>query len=263
MRFWGLLLLPYFLYAAYVDNDLDGVDDSVDLCPNTPFEILVDEKGCNIAKKRSFVNGSWTLQAGVSRNIDTLYDDTSLLNLYLDYKTGSWDIAISSNNTNTGRSGIVDLEDDLFVTVGYSFRYDKIDLRLFGGTKFAFMQEERNSRDNDYYGGFNVDYTVNNTYDIFAYYSYTLSSDSPNIDYTNFHSLSLGAGHYIRDNLYGALSYNYIGSYYEGGKDYRSLSLYAIYLFGERTFFSFNYAYGLNASSYDHSILLNFGVRFE
>ena len=42
-----ILLSVFFLYG-YVDSDLDGVDDSVDKCPNTPFSDLVNEHGCSV-----------------------------------------------------------------------------------------------------------------------------------------------------------------------------------------------------------------------
>jgi len=43
-----LLILIVFNLYGYVDSDLDGVDDSIDRCPNTPFSDLVDKNGCTI-----------------------------------------------------------------------------------------------------------------------------------------------------------------------------------------------------------------------
>ncbi|WP_457596260.1 hypothetical protein [Hydrogenimonas sp.] len=42
----GLLIASTLL--AYVDSDLDGVEDSLDRCPNTPLYDLVDQKGCSV-----------------------------------------------------------------------------------------------------------------------------------------------------------------------------------------------------------------------
>ncbi len=38
------------LFAANIiqDKDMDGVIDSIDKCPNTPFFDIVDETGCSI-----------------------------------------------------------------------------------------------------------------------------------------------------------------------------------------------------------------------
>jgi len=43
-----LLILIVFNLYGYTDTDLDGVDDSIDKCPNTPFTDLVDKNGCSI-----------------------------------------------------------------------------------------------------------------------------------------------------------------------------------------------------------------------
>ena len=42
-----ILLLPLWLFA-YSDNDLDGVEDKDDLCPNTSLAEIVDDTGCTI-----------------------------------------------------------------------------------------------------------------------------------------------------------------------------------------------------------------------
>ncbi len=63
-----MLLSAFFLYG-YVDSDLDGVDDSVDKCPNTPFSDLVNESGCTIKSlvKKDNKNESHTQKAKKKR----------------------------------------------------------------------------------------------------------------------------------------------------------------------------------------------------
>jgi len=41
-----IFLLLSTLSVAYEDHDIDGVEDSLDACPDTPFNVLVNEKGC-------------------------------------------------------------------------------------------------------------------------------------------------------------------------------------------------------------------------
>ena len=48
MRKIFLLLSLTIGLLAYSDSDLDGVDDKIDLCPNTPFSDLIDINGCSI-----------------------------------------------------------------------------------------------------------------------------------------------------------------------------------------------------------------------
>ena len=42
-----ILILLSGMSIAYEDQDIDGVEDSVDECPNTPFDALVDKRGCS------------------------------------------------------------------------------------------------------------------------------------------------------------------------------------------------------------------------
>ena len=254
------LLIPFILEGAtsYVDYDLDGVDDAIDQCPNTPFDVLVDRFGCNMEKQKK---GRLTLQAGFNRNIDSSYDNSTLLNLYLGYTYKNWDISLSSANYNTNPGTIVDLEDDIFLTAGYTFYNDNLQTRIFAGTKFAFL--ENTDRDNDYYVGTNITYMFNKKQDIFAYYSYTLSGDSDTVHYKNFHTFSVGTGYYVTPQWYNALSYSYVSSYYTGGESYQTLSWYSTYMMNSNTYIAFNYAYGLNESSYDHTFSLSIGAFFE
>ena len=46
MKFYNLifsLALVNTLLIGYEDSDIDGVDDSIDLCPDTSFDKLVDK----------------------------------------------------------------------------------------------------------------------------------------------------------------------------------------------------------------------------
>jgi hypothetical protein len=248
--------------AEYVDNDLDGVDDAVDLCLNTPFDVLVDEYGCDMNKKG--VPGKLLIQVGVNQNIDSIYDNSTLLNFFADYSYGNWDISLATANYNTSNlTTIVDAEDDLFLTLGYTFKTNQFTTKVMGGTKFAFMQDDSADRDNDWYAALNLDYRVNEKINLFGYYSYTLSGDSSLVEYKDFHTVSVGTGYAVTPQWYSSLSYNYASAYYEGGSSYQSLSWFNAYMLSEKLYVSFNYAYGLNDESYDHTFSFAIGGFFE
>ena len=262
---WISLFLVCFcpillLSSTYIDNDLDGVNDSIDQCLHTPFDVLVNEVGC---AQTTQTHGKVTLQAGATYNHGSTYDDTTLLNLYLGYQRGAWDASLSSTNYNTGLESIVDQEDDLFLTMGYTLYAQDFETRLSVGTKFAFMKDGGISRDNDYYAGLNLTYTLNQQQDMFFYYSYTLSSNTATTKYNNFHTLSLGTGYTVMPKWYTALAYNYISAYYENGESYQTLSWYNTYMITEHSYVLLNYSYGLTKESYDHTVTLSIGVTFE
>jgi predicted porin len=265
LRIFSILIIYTGILSAstqYVDYDLDGVDDSIDLCPNTPFDVLVDAHGCNIEKKA--LPGKLLIQAGVNRHTDAVYENTTLLNFFADYSYQNWDISLSSATYNTSNlTTIVDAEDDLFLTVGYTFHKEGLTTKIMGGTKFASMEDSGTDRDNDWYAAVNLDYTLNNKVNLFGYYSYTISGDSSTIDYKNFHTVSVGAGYSITPLWYSSLSYNYASVYYSGGESYQSLSWFNAYMLTKSVYISLNYAYGLNDTSYDHTFSFAIGAFFE
>jgi len=249
--------------ASYVDYDLDGVDDSIDLCPNTPFDVLVDAHGCDMEKKQT-LPGKVLIQAGVSRTIDSEYKETTILNFFADYSYGNWDISLASNNYATGDlSTILDAEDDLFLTLGYTFHMEALTTKIMAGTTFAFMEECDNDRDNSWYGALDLDYQLNDTVNLFGYYSFTINSDTKYLKYKNFHTLSAGAGYMPASSWYTSFSYNYASSCYSGGENYQSLSWFNAYMLTSSLYLSVNYTYGLNDASYDHTISFAIGALFE
>ena len=80
--FFSLSLLTGLLFGAYIDTDIDGVEDSLDLCKNTPFDQLVDAFGCSENASENI----WTLKAGTELGFDT-FDEKDLEN-YL--ASGEW-----------------------------------------------------------------------------------------------------------------------------------------------------------------------------
>jgi hypothetical protein len=257
--FSSLFILSTSL-LAFNDQDIDGVDDTHDLCINTPFDVIVDEDGCPYNKKNS---GKFIFQIGEDISFNSFSNKTNTLNLFLNYNYKKWDFSISSSNYNaTNVNTVVDTEDDLYLTVGYLFQKNKLNSKISVGTKFAFMDDDSIDRDNDFFISTNFDYFINPKQNIFLYYSYTSSGDSDKTDYENFHSLSLGTGYAFTDKWYSALSYNYAQSPYQGTKSYRALSWFNYYVLPNDFYISCNYARTLNNSSYDHMISFNIGVKF-
>ena len=254
-----LLFLSTLL--AYEDQDIDGVDDSKDLCPNTPFDVVVDERGCSYDKK---ILGKITLQIGSDINFNTLSNTSSNLNLFVNYNYNHWDFSFSSSNyRTTNLNTISSSENNLYLTMGYLFQNTSFNTKVSVGTKFALTDDETAGRDNDYFSSINFDYFINKKQNIFFYYNYTLSGDSPTIDYDDFHSYSVGTGYALSDKWYSAISYNYSASIYPEDEAYNAISWFNSYAVSKDFFVTCNYAYTLDDLSYDHTISFNIGVHFE
>jgi len=255
------LLLFSSSLLAFEDQDIDGVSDSYDLCPDTPFDDIVNTQGCAHNQK---ISGKFTFQIGSDISFEKLSDISNNLNLYVNYHYAQWDFSLSSTNNNfTNLNTTNTSENDLYFTVGHLFQYEQLNTKASLGTKFAFMDNDDIQRDNDYYASIHLDYYTSTTHNVFLYYNYTVSGQSTNTVYNDFASASLGTGYMFTPKWYSALSYNYSGSPYPGVKDYKALSWFNSYNFTKDLYITCNYAYTLNNSTAQHILSLNIGVHFE
>jgi len=88
------LVITSFIFCS-TDSDIDGVDDSIDLCPNTPFDVLVDKDGC---PQNKLFPGKLVLQLGSDITFNQTENTANNLNIYADYMIKEWDFSISSSN---------------------------------------------------------------------------------------------------------------------------------------------------------------------
>ncbi|CAA6825430.1 MAG: Unknown protein, partial [uncultured Sulfurovum sp.] len=150
MRFSLAFLLLNTLLLAYQDNDLDGVDDAVDLCPNTSFDKLVNEDGC---PEDEIYLGKITFQIGNDISFDEFEQRTDNFNFFGNYQYRKWNISLSnanqtsfdSNNNASTSSG------DLYLSTGYNLNFNKIYSKIIVGTKIALAKEEVGTGENDYF----------------------------------------------------------------------------------------------------------------
>jgi hypothetical protein len=262
LRFVQLFVLVSTMLFAYSDSDIDGVDDSIDLCPNTDFDILVDENGCPQSK---YFPGKIIFQIGSDTSFNEIDETISNLNIYANYMIKEWNFSISNSNYQVTNLANDMTDNDLFLTAGYTFVKDNIRTRFSLGTKFDLSSRDSSDeeRDNDYYASMNIEYFFKEKQNVFFYYSYTISGDSDKIDYSNFQSISAGYGYSITDKWYTALSYNFSQNYYPNTDDYKALSLFNSYQFTKNTYATLNYAHTFDDISYSHIVTFNIGVYFD
>ena len=264
-----LLLLSSILYA-YEDQDIDGVEDSVDVCPNTPFDVLVNEEGCAEVDETSATTaksdrGSFVFKLGTDISSDDSYENDTSLNLYANYAYHDWDISLSNlrsttNSTYSEESTYSD--NDIYVSTGYLFELPNSQMKLSLGTKITYNEESNSSRENDYFASMNFSYLLNSKQELFFYVAHTLSGDSNTVDYENYSSFTLGTGYAMNSSWYSALSYNYTDSIYSDGDAQEGIGWFNSYQFNNNIFSTASYNYALDESSYDHTFSLALGVKF-
>ena len=292
----GFTLILFSIGAtAFQDSDIDGVSDTIDLCPNTPFEALVNSNGCSnnqesnlIQKKEHNYRGALTLKIGDTLLSDEIYDSENYLNLYANYRYYNWDVSVSNSRATTSSSYTEDNSDsdnNIYLSTGYTFSLPKSTLKLSVGTKIVDSDDSSStqragngrgnshnividdssldSRDDDYFASLNYNYNLTSSQNLFLYYGYTSSGDSKSTDYEDYSSFSVGTGHSFGKSLYGALSYNYTESIYPNVDAEQGITLFSSYNFSKNIFATASYTYALEDYSYDDTLSFALGFYFQ
>jgi hypothetical protein len=250
------------ILMAYEDSDIDGVEDAIDLCPNTSFDKLVDENGC--PENEQYL-GLLTLQIGNDISFDEVNSRTDNYNFFTTYQYNKWNISLSNSNQTSydSNNNPSSSQGDIYLSSGYLFSNDFVQTRLTLGTKFSIANEEVGTGEDDYFSSLSFSHSISNKQTIFSHLSYSLNGDSNETNYKNTLSYSLGSGYMLNENWYSSLSYDYASSLYNDGDAYRAMSLFNSYGFLEDYFVSLNYTYGLDELSYRHTISLKLGITLE
>ncbi len=253
------------LLFAYVDSDLDGVDDDVDQCPNTPIMDLVDIRGCGIESLVSphhydiIVGGNYSqVDYTTNEKTDTF---TTMLQVDYFYKNISLQASTayySSQSASYSDSGLGDSTLGAFylLPVNKDFR-----IRLGAGAILPTYDSSLNNNNSDYFATLGASYTLEKL-NFFAGYSFTQINDDDVaglVSYQDTHAYSGGAGYYLSPKLYSSLSYYQSESLYQGVEAIKSVSLFAFYTLDKNWFTTASYAYGLSDSASEHSISLRLG----
>lgn len=267
-----VFLTFFFLYGlnlfAYNDNDLDGVEDALDQCPDTPFSELVDLSGCSKTQKKSV--GHFNIIVGINfsqTNYDTMENtDTTTGSLQIDYYYKNITVQASSSYYNSSSvtyndSGV----NDSFIGAYYQFfPADKFTLRLGAGAILPTYNSSLNNNNTDYTLSATLSYMIQDI-NYFGGYTYTLINDS-NLDssvlYQNTSSYNAGIGFYPLQKLYLSASYTSSQSIYSNIESLDTLSMYAFYALNKHWFTNLNYAYGISDTASDNFLALRLGYYF-
>jgi hypothetical protein len=254
-----------------IDSDLDGVDDSRDLCPNTSMSELVSATGCTIQ----------TL--GTQHHFDIVYGlnfydtnyltlektDTLSQTLQVDYYYNKFSLQLNTSYYNS-ESAMYDESgmNDTFVGAFYTFDSLKnTSVRLGAGFILPTYETPYNNNHTDYVASANISHTIDKI-NLFGAYSYTIVTDdnvknaTDSIKYQNTDFISVGAGIYLTDKFYSSLAYSTSESIYKNEDNIDTASVYMFYTIDSNWFSTFNYAYGLSESASDNAFALRIGYYF-
>lgn len=262
-KFIIIALLTSSLYAL-VDSDMDGVEDSIDQCPNTSITDLVDLKGCSLESLKSEHKYSISIGSGVSQVDTPLNGKTETYNSTLQtgytYKNYSFNTSMgytSSDNSN-GLS-------DTTLSAGYNFDiYDNLRASVGLGIVFPTYDSSLNNNNTDYLFSLNTTYTIDKL-NLFAGYSFTKNNDDDVlnvIENQDSNSYNIGLGYYLNTKLYMSGSYSISDNTSKNEKAIKQASLFTYYSFDDNWSANISYGYGLSSTASDHSLFFSLGHAF-
>jgi hypothetical protein len=279
MLFLMIIGVASTVLLAYSDSDLDGVADSIDKCPNTPFMDLVDINGC--PKKRLSIKKSnkphYDVIVGANysgSNFSSLNQtDTYSTSLQIDYYYKNYSLQASTSYYDTEGNGYSESGmNDSFIGAAYSMKPKKnLHLRVGLGALLPTYDTSLNNNNIDYTASLNLSYAFGK-YSLFGGYIYTMINDDDTnvyvngtvVEYTyqNTNAISIGTGCYLTNKLYLSAAYNSADSVYKGVSDVETLSVYAYSNLNRNWFITLFYAYGLSDSASDNALSLKLGYYF-
>ncbi len=279
--FLTIIVLWSTTLFAYVDTDMDGVEDSLDKCPDTPLTDLVDLDGCTIKTIKLSKNTQKThfdIIAGVSyagsNYASSNKTDTYTTSIQADWYYGDFSLQVSTSYYKTsGKNDSDKGMNDSYIGAAYTWKPTKALYLRFGvGALLPTYDTTLNNNKTDYTGSLSLSYTVKKV-NIYAGYVYTQINDTDVIsngvryDYRNTVGYNAGLGYYFTNALYMSLGYSRSNSIYktigtESIEDIESASLYGYYALSKYYFAILSYAYGLSDSASDHAVSLKVGYYF-
>jgi len=271
-----LVLISTISLFAYVDSDLDGVEDSLDRCPNSAMTDIVDIQGCPVKSLVSqhhfdvIVGLSYEEEQDIAF-VDKFSRTTESLQIDYYYKNFSLQMLTSYYQSDTSYNSDLNLSDvddsgmnDTTLAAYYqTLITPKLALRVGAGVILPTFDSSLNNEATDYLASVNLSYTLGEA-SLFAGYTYTMINDDDVglIKYQDTNAFSGGLGYYLTPKLYSSISYFQSDSIYKGVDETKSASVYMFYSLSSHWFTTASYSKGLSDPTSDNYLALRVGYYF-
>jgi len=252
----SFFLLFFILTASaqILDDDLDGVENGDDLCPNSALIDIVDLTGCTVEKLKLIPKHHFNISAGYrySKFDDNTSANAQSFSFGYYYENFSAYFYTSNFNLNSGESGI----DDSMLSFYYRIKRDSFTYQ--GGLGVYIPTYDSVENKSDYFAKAKVSYYLDK-FDFSLSLQHTLMRD----DFTKDSSrIIFSSGYQFLEKFYTSLSYIDQNSIYEDEKNLQNITLYGNYFFTQNFSLSGDIAIGLNDSASDLALSINLGYYF-
>ncbi len=252
--FVWLFFMASLLYGAFVDDDMDGVANEDDRCPDSALTDIVGADGCAVKRVAFRKEHLFDLSVGYSyiRYDANLSQDSKSLSLGYRYGNFSALLYASDYDLKTGESGAGD------TTVAVYYRGESGDIAYKAGVGCYLPTDEGSGNRSDYFIESRIVYYLG-AFDGSLAYQHTFMQD---IGTRDSDRLTLSVGCLPGEHLYTALSYTTQRSIYRDEKSLQSAALYIGYAIGREWSLSAELSKGLSESASDLSYGMRLGYYF-
>ena len=238
-----IIVMQSFFGYSFVDDDMDGVENSLDRCPNSKITDIVDKYGCATEKLDFKDSALMELSAGILK----------LKNSNLKYQTAFISFDYQKNNFGiyfrSGRFDISDTSEDFTLMLYHTIEQENSTLNLNLGAYFP----DTSSSSADIFAGGEYRYYFD-YFDVMLGYNHTFANSLDDSD-----ALYFGIGTNITNKLYLSSSLEFQTSNLDD--DFYNFSIFADYDINTFWHISSTIIKGLNSASYDSFSFL-VGYRF-
>ncbi len=263
--FIGAFLLTGLFAEDMEDTDFDGVPDSIDECPNTPFLNEVNERGCTSAILRlpdetDFDTMTLTLASGFETNEDLPgKEEQRKTKMQLNYFHNDWSFSVlGAYFTHNHDSGTTDTT----IKVRKRFRITP-DLRvnIGAGVKLPTYDFVGNRTDFKLYSSFYYYPTYNTS--VYGGVNYTFIRDTEEMGaLRNKTNAFVGAGYFFTPELYASLGYSYEESKFVSEYAYHFLSVTLFYQVTDHWFTTIFYKEDVVDEDLHNEFYFKLGYKF-
>jgi hypothetical protein len=264
-----IALLCSFLSAEVLkDSDLDGVRDSMDLCPHTSFLDEVDKDGCTINRlisqqERHRDKLDIAIGYGFSHNEDLLERDRQYnTHLQVSYYVDNWNYTLRTGYFSSDKDS--GLQDTMF-KIKYKYKpYTSLKVSLGVGIKFPTYDFVGNEVDYTLYSS--LTYYFKSPFSLFGGMSYTFVNDK---DFTNAKGelvplqntnvFYTGSSYSITEDIYANLSYSYAENKFTVNHDEQNIIATLFYKIDERWFTTLSYSHQIEDDDLHNALRMKIG----
>ncbi len=249
-----LLFFISVAFAQILDDDLDGIENSDDLCPNSALVDIVDATGCVVEKLKPIPKHHFSISVGYrySKFDNNTSSDAQSFALGYYYENFSAYFYTSNFNLNSGESGI----DDSMFSFYYLIKRDNFNYQ--GGLGLYIPTYDSVENKTDYFIKTKVSYYLDK-FDFALSLQRTFMRD----DFTkDSNRIIFSGGYQLLEKLYTSISYIDQNSIYEDEKNLQNITLYGNYFFNQNFSLSSDLSVGLSDSASDLSFSMNLEYYF-